>query len=174
MTCVARLAQALASVIALATPALAQTTGSINGTVTDNTGAVLPGVTVTATSPSQMGAQTAISNAQGVYRFPAVVPGTYTVIYDMSGFTTVRREGIIVNVGFTATVNVQMNLATLTETVTVSGSSPVVDVTSTTSTFNVTTQMLESLPNARDIWSVMGQSPGVRVSTIDVGGSRAG
>jgi len=174
MTCVARLAQALASVIALATPALAQTTGSINGTVTDNTGAVLPGVTVTATSPSQMGAQTAISNAQGVYRFPAVVPGTYAVIYDMSGFTTVRREGIIVNVGFTATVNVQMSLATLTETVTVSGQSPLVDLSSTTSTFNVTSQMLETLPNARDIWSVMGQSPGVRVSTIDVGGSRAG
>jgi hypothetical protein len=86
----------------------------------------------------------------------------------------VRREGIIVQIGFTATVNVQLQLATIQESVTVTGASPVVDVTSTTSTFNVTQDMLQTLPNARDIWSVMGQSPGIRVSTIDVGGSRAG
>jgi hypothetical protein len=86
----------------------------------------------------------------------------------------VVREGIVVNLGFTATVNVELSVASLEETVTVSGVSPVVDVTSTTSTFNVTQTMLESLPNARDIWSIMGQSPGIRVSSIDVGGSRAG
>jgi hypothetical protein len=155
-------------------PALGQTTGGINGNVTDNTGAALPGVTVTATSPSQMGVQATVSNAQGDYRFPALVPGTYSVAYELAGFSMVRREGIVVNVGFTATLNIQMQLATLTETVTVTGQSPVVDVSSTTSTFNVTGDMLESLPNARDIWSVMGQSPGVRVSSMDVGGSRAG
>ena len=94
--------------------------------------------------------------------------------YELSGFSQVRREGIVVNLGFTASVNVQLQLATLQETVTVTGASPVVDVTSTTSTFNVTQDMLQSLPNARDIWSVMGQSPGIRVSSIDVGGSRAG
>ena len=71
-------------------------------------------------------------------------------------------------------MNVQLQLATLQESVTVTGASPVVDVTSTTSTFNVNQEMLQTLPNARDIWSVMGQSPGIRVSTIDVGGSRAG
>ncbi|MBM3806963.1 MAG: TonB-dependent receptor [Acidimicrobiia bacterium] len=171
---VVRAAAVLLGVLLAGSPANAQTTGSINGTVTDHTGAVLPGVTVTATSPAQMGVQTAVTNPQGVYRFPSLVPGTYTVSYDLSGFSTVRRDGIIVNLGFTATVNVQLSLAALTETVTVSGASPVVDVTSTTSTFNVTSQMLESLPNARDIWSVMGQSPGVRVGQIDVGGSRAG
>lgn len=168
-----RLALALAGVLA-ATAAQAQTTGAINGTISDNTGAILPGVTVSATSPSQMGVQTTVSNAQGVYRFPSVVPGVYSLSYEMSGFANVRRDGLIVSLGFTATVNVQMTLATLTETVTVSGQSPVVDVTSTTSTFNVTAEMLETLPNARDIWSVMGQSPGVRVSSMDVGGSRAG
>lgn len=166
---------ALVLLVALvATPSFAQTTGSINGTITDNTGSVLPGVTVVATSPSQMGAQTAITNASGAYRFPAVTPGTYSLAFELAGFTTVRREGIVVGLGFTATLNVQMTLASLTESVTVTGSSPVVDVTSTTSTFNVTSQMLETLPNARDIWSVMGQSPGVRVGSMDVGGSRAG
>jgi hypothetical protein len=154
--------------------AWAQTTGGINGTVVDNTGAILPGVTVTAMSPALMGVQTAITNEQGQYRFPALPIGTYGLNYELGGFSNVRREGIIVQIGFTATVNVQLQLATLQETVTVTGASPVVDVTSTTSTFNVNQEMLQTLPNARDIWSVMGQSPGIRVSTIDVGGSRAG
>ena len=154
--------------------AAAQTTGSINGTVNDNTGAVLPGVTVTASSPALMGVQTAVTNDQGQYRFPALPIGTYTLNYELGGFSNVRREGIIVPIGFTATVNVQLQLASLQESVTVTGASPVVDVTSTTSTFNINQDMLTTLPNARDIWSVMGQSPGVRVSSIDVGGSRAG
>lgn len=165
---------AFGTVLALAHPAVGQTTGGINGTVTDNTGAVLPGVTVTAASPSQMGVQAAVSGPTGTYRFPSLPPGTYEVAYDLAGFTTVRRTGIMVGIGFTATLNVQLTLASLAESVTVTGRSPVVDVTSTTSTFNVTSDMLENLPNARDIWSVMGQSPGVRVGSIDVGGSRAG
>lgn len=165
----------IALLVLFAAPALyAQTTGSINGTVTDNSGAILPGVTVTATSPVQMGAQTAVTNAQGIYRFPSLTPGTYKVTYELAGFSSVVREGIIVNLGFTATLNVQLQLASIQETVTVSGASPVIDVSSTTSTFNITQDMLTTLPNARDIWSVMGQAPGFRVSSIDVGGSRAG
>lgn len=152
----------------------AQTTGSINGAVSDNTGGMLPGVTVTATSPALMGAQTAVTNEQGNYRFPAVPPGQYALTYELSGFGTIKRDGIVVNLGFAATVNVQLQVASLQETVTVSGASPVVDVTNTNASFNLTQDMLQTLPNARDIWSVMGQSPGVRVSRIDVGGSRAG
>jgi hypothetical protein len=121
-----------------------------------------------------MGVQTAVTNETGNYRFPAIPPGTYTLQYELAGFSQVRREGIQVPLGFTATVNVQLQLATLQETVTVTGESPLVDVSSTTSTFNVSQDMLQTLPNARDIWSVMGQSPGIRVSSIDVGGSRAG
>ncbi len=157
-----------------ATASQAQTTGSINGTVADNTGGMLPGVTVTASSPAMMGVQSAVTNETGNYRFPAVPPGAYTLTYELSGFSTIKREGIIVNLGFAATVNVQLQVASLQETVTVSGASPVVDVTNTSANFNLTQDMLQSLPNARDIWSVMGQSPGVRVSRIDVGGSRAG
>src|SRR5262245_4314839 len=109
---------------ALATaPALAQgpTSGSINGTVVDASGAVLPGATVSATSPNQMGVQTSVTNAQGIYRFPSVTPGVYTITYELAGFSKVVREGIVVNLGFTATVNVQLNVANLEETVTVSG-----------------------------------------------------
>src|SRR5688572_582636 len=98
------------------TASQAQTTGSINGTVADNTGGMLPGVTVTATSPALMGVQTAVTNESGNYRFPSIPPGTYTLSYDLPGFNTVKREGIVVNLGFTATVSVQMQVASLQET----------------------------------------------------------
>jgi hypothetical protein len=97
----------------VSTIAFAQTTGSVNGTVTDNTGAVLPGVTVTATSPVLMGVQSAITNENGIYRFPSLPPGTYRLAYELSGFSNVVREGIVVNIGFAATINVQLQLASL-------------------------------------------------------------
>jgi hypothetical protein len=155
-------------------PAAAQTTGSINGTVADNTGAMLPGVTVTATSPALMGAQTAVTNETGNYRFPSLSPGTYRLQFELSGFSNVVREDIIVNIGFTATVTVQLQLASLQETVTVTGASPVVDVTNSNQQTNFTQEALENLPNARDIWSLIGQAPGMMVTRFDVGGSRAG
>jgi hypothetical protein len=158
----------------VSTIAFAQTTGSVNGTVTDNTGAVLPGVTVTATSPVLMGVQSAITNENGIYRFPSLPPGTYRLAYELSGFSNVVREGIVVNIGFAATINVQLQLASLQETVTVSGVSPVVDVTNTNNQTNFTREQMENLPNARDIWSLIGQTPGMMVTNFDVGGSRAG
>jgi hypothetical protein len=154
--------------------AFAQTTGSVNGTVTDNTGAVLPGVTVTATSPVMMGVQTAVTNENGMYRFPSLPPGTYALNYELSGFNRVNREDIVVNIGFTATVNVQLQVATVQETVTVTGQSPVVDVTNSNQQTNFTQEALDNLPNARDIWSLIGQAPGMMVTRFDVGGSRAG
>jgi hypothetical protein len=155
--------------------ALAQgTTGSINGTVTDNTGAVLPGVTVTATSPSLMGVQTMVTNDQGQYRFPTLPPGSYRVEYQLAGFTTVAREAIVVTLNFAATINVQLQVATLNETVTVTGASPVVDTQNTNIQTNFTQDMIKSLPNARDIWALIAVAPGTTMSSFDVGGSRAG
>ena len=165
---------AVLSLLLFSASASAQTTGSINGTITDNTGAVLPGVRVTATSPAMMGTQVAVSNEQGVYRFPALPTGTYALKFELSGFATVNREGIIVTLGFTATVNVQAAAGGVAEAVTVTGESPVVDVKNTNIQTNVTQQMLKDLPNSRDIWTVIGQSPGFMVSNFDVGGSRAG
>lgn len=94
--------------------------------------------------------------------------------YQIPGFTTLVRDGIIVNIGFQATINVQLTLASLQETVTVSGVSPVVDVQNTTVQTNFTIEMLQNIPNARDIWSLIGEAPGMMVTRFDVGGSRAG
>src|SRR5262249_15599627 len=97
------------------------TTGAVNGTVTDTTKAVLPGVTVTLSGPGLMGTPTAVTDQSGSYRFSAVPPGDYTVACELAGFGPVKREGIHVGVGFTATVNIDMSPGTVTENVTVSG-----------------------------------------------------
>src|ERR671913_917392 len=83
----------------------ASSTGTIQGRVTDAQGAVLPGVTVTATSPSALGAQTTVSSETGNYRFPAVPPGVYTVTYELPGFNSLKREGIQISLGFTANLD---------------------------------------------------------------------
>src|SRR5688500_59490 len=109
----------------------ASSTGTIQGRVTDPSGAVLPGVTVTAVSPSMIGVQTQVSNENGSYRFPAVPPGAYELTFELAGFSTVKREGIQISLGFTGNVNAEMAVATLQETVTVTGESPVIDTSAT-------------------------------------------
>jgi len=147
--------------------------GAINGTVTDSTKAMLPGVSVTLAGPAVMGSPTTTTNQNGAYRFSPVPPGEYTITFELSGFGTVIREGIRVSVGFTATVNTEMSPATVAESVTVSGESPVVDVTSTQVSTRYDTEMLASLPGARDYWAVLAQAPAVSMGRVDVGGSGA-
>lgn len=160
--------------VALAQGGGASSTGTIQGRVTDAQGAVLPGVTVTATSPSALGAQTTVSTETGNYRFPAVPPGTYTITYELAGFNTVRREGIQITLGFTANINIELGLASLQETVTVTGESPVIDTSSTRVQQNFKVEQLQSIPNGRDMWSLLAVTPAVQMSRIDVGGNRAG
>src|SRR5258708_29906120 len=93
----------------------ASTTGTISGKITDSSGAVLPGVTVNATSPSMMGVQTTVSDTAGTYRFPALPPGTYNLAFELPGFNTLKREGIIIAMGFTAAVNVELLVAAVQE-----------------------------------------------------------
>ena len=152
----------------------ASSTGTIQGRVSDAQGAVLPGVTVTATSPSMPGLQTAVSSETGNYRFPALPPGTYALTYDLAGFNTLKREGVEIRLGFTATVNVELALATLQETVTVSGASPIIDTTATRTVQNFKLTELQSIPNGRDMWALLAVTPAVQMSRIDVGGNRAG
>jgi len=152
----------------------ASSTGTIQGRVMDAQGAVLPGVTVTATSPSAIGAQTTVTSETGNYRFPAVPPGNYEVSYELAGFSTLKRAGISITLGFTANVNVELTLATLQETVTVSGASPVIDTSTTRVVQNFKLEQLQSLPNGRDMWSLLAVTPAVQMSRIDVGGNRAG
>ncbi len=170
---------AVLAVLSLSTSAFAQgggasSTGTIQGRVTDSQGAVLPGVTVTATSPSALGAQTTVTSETGNYRFPAVPPGQYEVTYELAGFNSLKRSGIAITLGFTANVNVELALATLQETVTVSGASPVIDTTATRIQQNFKMEQLQALPNARDMWALLAVTPGVAVNRIDVGGNRAG
>jgi len=174
-----QLAVAMLAVCLLATSAFAQgggasSTGTINGKVTDASQAVLPGVTVTATSPALLGPQVSVTNAEGSYRFPGVPPGTYTVTFELPGFSTVKNEGIEIRLGFTATLNVELKVASLQETVTVTGASPVIDTSTTRTQQNFKMEQLQSLPNARDMWALLAVTPSVMVNRVDVGGNRAG
>ncbi|MGH9144417.1 MAG: carboxypeptidase-like regulatory domain-containing protein, partial [Vicinamibacterales bacterium] len=150
------------------------TNGAINGKVTDASAGVMPGVTVTIASPSMQGTRTAVTNEEGFYRFPAIPPGEYKITYELAGFATVVREGIRVGLGFTAAINVELKIASLAESVTVSGQSPVVDVATTKTSTNFDAQQLASLPNARDFWSILAAAPAIQMARIDVGGSAAG
>ena len=114
------------------------------------------------------------TGADGTFRFPAVPPGEYRVTYELAGFGTVVREACSVGLGFTATLNTEMNVAALQETVTVTGESPVVDVTSTTSATSFGEERLAALPNARDFWTVLAAAPAIQLTRIDVAGSAAG
>jgi hypothetical protein len=153
-----RILSLVVGLIALAAgPALAQavgaTTGAINGKVSDATGGVMPGVTVTISSPSMQGVRTAVTNEEGSYRFPAIPPGEYKMTYELEGFSTVVREGIRVGLGFTATVNTELKVASLTESV-ISGQSPVVDITSTKTATNFDAKELRRCP-ARAILAIL-------------------
>ncbi|MGH9385365.1 MAG: carboxypeptidase regulatory-like domain-containing protein [Vicinamibacterales bacterium] len=164
-----------AALLLVAAPTFAQDfRGRINGEVTDNTGAILPGVTVTATSPALIQPQVQVTASDGSYRFIALPPGVYELNFELAGFQSVKREGIRVVINQTLAVNQQMNVATVQETVTVTGESPVVDTTSTIVGTNFTKELLTEIPNARDIWAAMAQAPGIQMTSYDVGGSRTG
>jgi hypothetical protein len=165
---------ALASATGAWAQTVSSTTGAINGKASDETGAALPGVSVTAVSESLQGTRTAVTGADGSYRIPAVPPGTYKLTFELGGFGTIVREGVIVGLGFTATINADMKVASLQETVTVSGQSPVVDVTSTTSATTFGEEKLAALPNARDFWTILAAAPAIQLTRIDVAGSAAG
>ncbi|HSC28772.1 MAG TPA: carboxypeptidase-like regulatory domain-containing protein, partial [Vicinamibacterales bacterium] len=139
---------------------------TLTGTVTDDTGAVLPGVTVTASSPSLIGgAVTAVTDATGTYRFPAVLPGVYEVTATLDGFKTLRRTDIRVPVGETITADIQMQVAALSETVTVVGEVSTVDVKSSGSPVNVDTYLLQNLPTGRFQPDIINAVPGVSESS---------
>ena len=143
--------------------------GRLEGVVTDGQGLVLPGVSITLSGPAQD--RFATSAVDGSYRFLALPPGDYTLSFGLSGFQTVNREGVRVAVGSTFNISQSLDLATVAETITVTGESPVVDVKTTgvTATFDQT--QLDDVPSATDMWAVLGQSPGVRMRGYDVGGS---
>jgi len=165
------------AVLALASTASAQVqTGSILVRAVDEQGALMPGVTITLTSPVLVaGSMTGVTDAGGVNRFPSLVPGTYTVKIELSGFQTITRENIAVLVGQTTPVEFSMKVASLAENITVTGASPTVDTTSATVAVNLSEQLIQGTPGGRDIWALVeAKVPGLVMSRPDVGGTSGG
>ena len=163
--------------LACAGAAVAQQPSVISGQVRDESGGILPGVTVSVTSPSlQVKELTAVTNVQGEYRITPLPIGTYTIAYSLDGFSAMRQEGIRLDLGATVRLDVTMKVGTLAETLTVSGAAPVVDVTSTSSSMQFTRETLELTPTSRNgAISLMVQAPGVRApGRLDVGGGTVG
>lgn len=171
------LAIALIAVLFGAASGLAQTNtlASITGSVTDESGAVLPGVTVTASSPSlQVRQVSGVTETNGEYRLSALPLGTYEVVYSLDGFQSIRRQDVRLTAGFTAKLDVVLKVGALNETITVSGASPVIDVVSTTPTTALTRETLELIPTSRNgVQALLTQAPGTRTN-LDVGGNTAG
>ena len=145
--------------------------GRLGGTVTDAQGAVMPGVSVSVTSPALIGAQTTVSEANGRFLFPSLPSGSYTVTFELSGFQKLTRENIGVATGQTITTDVQLQLAGVSEAVTVTGASPIVDVTTTKVGTDLKGEELTAVPNSTDAWGALSEAPGVRMQGFDVGGS---
>jgi len=161
-----------ALVLGVALPAFAQIDqGRLTGSVTDAQNAVLPGVTVTAKSPSLQGSRTVVTESDGKYSIAALPSGEYELTFELPGFQTIKRGNIKLGLGQILTVDSQMQVASVQESVTVSAASPVVDMQNTKVGTDFTSDKLVGVPTATDIWAVLGQASGVRMNGFDVGGS---
>ena len=164
---------AVALILTIASGAWAQSTGgNIYGTVTDSSGAVLPGVSVTITS-DRSGARTITSGAQGEFRFLKLDPGAYKVVTSLTGFGKVSRD-ITVNAGSNVTVSFSMKIASLSEAVDVSAEAAVIDTKRVGTSTTLTNEELSNTPQSRDPWSVLKTVPGVLVDRVSIAGNEAG
>ena len=150
-----------------ATPAFAQrTTGEIVGTVTDESGGVLPGVTVILRGAGVGGAPTVVTTETGAYRFPALPPGSYDVEYSLQGFGTLKRESIPVGVGAVIELKVLLKVSSLSETLTVTGESPVVNLASTTVSTNYNKEWVQAAPIRHfSFFDLVNSAPGVSATS---------
>jgi outer membrane receptor protein involved in Fe transport len=148
--------------------AFAQTTGTIEGTVTDNSGAALPGVTCTATSPALQGSRTAVTGNNGSYRIVAVPPGNYRVSCALAGFATAERPAVV-TLGAVANANMTLQISAKEEVV-VTGEAPLIDITSTTSGTNYNAKVMEKMPVSRNYADIVRAQPGVNTDTAETQG----
>ena len=150
-------------------------TGGISGEVTDETGGVLPGVVVTATSPTQIDDRTSVTDGEGRYTLVSLQPGDYVVEFGLQGFSTVRREGVELSGGFTANIDIQMAVGGVEETVTVTGATPTIDIQNVRTQNVLDDEELNLLPNSQNFSSFGALTLGVNVTGntggVDVGGS---
>ena len=163
--CIALLTLVLTPVIASAQ------TSTITGTVKDASGGVLPGVTVEVSSPALIEkTRSTVTSGSGQYSILALRPGIYTVKFELPGFATVIREGIELTSDFTATINTDLKVGTLEETLTVTGESPIVDTSNITQRVVMTQEVRDALPTGRNIQAVGIMIPG---TTLALGGGGA-
>lgn len=167
---------ALGMVLALySAPALAQEGGgALRGYVRDESGAVLPGVSITATSPELLQPSVVVTDEAGLYRLNNLPPGTYVVQAELSGFSIHRREGILVRAGQTFTIDIQMGLSTLSETITVSGESPMIETSKPTTSITLDRELIRAAPiSSRRVFSdALDLAPGVSSRNVDDGVGR--
>src|SRR3954463_14161775 len=167
-----RLFLALVCVIVL--PAVARAQSAIGGTVKDTSGAVLPGVTVEVASDVLIEkTKTVSTDGEGKYQIVDLRPGVYVITFSLQGFNTFKREGLELPSNFTATINADLKVGALEESVTVSGSSPVVDVQSNQKTQVLSRDVLDAVPTGKTIQGLGQLIVGVTLSSPDVGGSSA-
>src|SRR5439155_12947763 len=134
-------------------------------------GAVMPGVTVTLSSPGVIGGdQSTVSDGTGAYQFTRLVPGTYSVKAELQGFRAVIQENIRVSADNTSRADLKLAVGDLAETITVTGSSPLLDTTSALNQTVMSREVLDTLPTARDIFSIARLAPALTVGKLDVGG----
>jgi hypothetical protein len=158
----------------LLAPAAAFAQGAVTGVVKDTSGAVLPGVTVEAASPALIEkVRSAVTDGTGHYQIVNLAPGLYSVTFTLPGFATSRREGIALSGSFVATVNADLRVGALEETITVTGETPVVDVQSTTRQRVMDREVLDTIPTGSSEYAVGVLVPGVTLTSgsQDVGGS---
>ena len=154
-------------------PAIATAQSQINGVARDESGGVLPGVTVEVSSPVLIEkVRTATTDDQGRFAIVDLRPGMYRITFTLTGFNTVVRDAVEVPGGVAVTANADLKVGALEETITVSGQTPLVDVTQATRTQVLTRDLIDALPSTRNIMSVGMMVPGIRLGTPDVGGSR--
>jgi hypothetical protein len=165
------------AVLLLAPSAVWAQAGGIAGIVKDASGAVMPGVTVEAASPALIEkVRTVVTDEKGAYKIIDLRPGIYSVTFSLPGFATIKREGVELAAGFTAPVDAEMKIGSLEESVTVTGASPVVDVTNVKTQNNLTRAVLDIVPNSQTISSFSALTLGSVASGVtsgsDVGGNQ--
>ncbi|HUK35921.1 MAG TPA: carboxypeptidase regulatory-like domain-containing protein, partial [Vicinamibacterales bacterium] len=168
-----RILLASLTVMTFAAVSRAQTLGTIAGVVKDASGAVLPGVTVEVASPALIEkTRSAITDSSGEYAIISLPVGTYDVTFTLTGFSTVKRDGIGVLANFTAAVNAELKVGAVAETITVTGESPLIDVQGTITNRAVTPDLIKAIPNGGTMYQLAAMMPGVFISGgQDVGGS---
>jgi hypothetical protein len=166
----------VAAIVALlmSSVSYAQGTSEIYGRVTDKSGAVVPGVSVTMNSPVLIQPQTAVTSSSGSYRFPGLGVGVYSLRFELPGFTTVVREGVRVELSSNQQINATLDVSTVQEVVTITGEAPLIDTRNNGRISSFNQEALQNVPSARDPWVIMQQSAGIIIDRENIGGNQSG